>query len=80
LRLKQFKILWRARHTRNGLCSWLIESLKQGHRRYHSPELREELIALKTEVWRKYRRMKIGTPMEKDRSLPCNVESPSANC
>ena len=32
----------------------LIEGLKQGHRRYLSAQLRIELLALKTEIWRKY--------------------------
>jgi len=58
-----------------------IENLKQGHRRYHSAKLRKELLALKAEIWRKYRRMKVvGIPTEKDRSRPCNAESPSASC
>jgi len=58
----------------------LIENLKQGHRRYHSAELRKELLALKAEIWRKSRRMKVGIPTDKDRSRPCNAESPSASC
>jgi hypothetical protein len=58
----------------------LVENLKQGHRRYHSAELREELLALKARIWRKYRRMKVGIPTDKDRSRPCNTESPSASC
>ena len=58
----------------------LIEDLTQGHRRYHSAKLREELIALKAEIWRKYRRMKVGLPTENDRSRPCNQDSPSARC
>jgi hypothetical protein len=58
----------------------LIEDLTQGHRRYHSPKLRTELLKLKAEFWRKYRRMKVGTPTENDRSKPCNQESPSTKC
>jgi hypothetical protein len=58
----------------------LIEALTQGHRRYHSVRLRNELMALKTEMWRKYHRMKLGAPTEKDRSRPCNQESLSARC
>jgi hypothetical protein len=58
----------------------LIEDLTQGHRRYHSAKLREELMALKAEIWRKYRRMKVGLPTENDRSRPCNQDSPSARC
>lgn len=61
----------------------LIEGLKQGHRRYRSAELREEraeLLALKLEIWSKYRRMKVGSPTDKDRSRPCNTESKSARC
>lgn len=58
----------------------LIENLKQGHRRFHSAELRDELLTLKDEIWTKYRRMQVGIPSEKDRSRPCNGESPSASC
>ena len=58
----------------------LIEELTQGHRRHHSEKLREELIKLKAETWRKYRRMKVGLPTEHDRSRPCNQESPSTRC
>ncbi len=58
----------------------LVENLKRGHRRYHSSGLREELLALKDEIWRKYRRMKVGTPTDKHRIRPCNGESPSASC
>jgi hypothetical protein len=58
----------------------LIEALTQGHRRYHSEKLREELMALKAEIWRKYRRMKAGLPTENDRSRPCNQDTPSTRC
>jgi hypothetical protein len=58
----------------------LVENLKQGHRRYHSAALRGELLALKAENWRKYRRMKVGIPTEKDRDRLCNADSPSACC
>ena len=58
----------------------LIDNLKQGHRRFNSPELRDELLTLKDEIWTKYRRMQVGIPSEKDRSRPCNGESPSASC
>ena len=58
----------------------LIEDLTQGHRRYHSAKLRKELMALKAEIWRKYRRMKIGTPTENDQSRLCNQDSASATC
>jgi len=58
----------------------LIEDLTQGHRRYHSAKLRNELMALKAAIWRKYRRMKVGRPTENDRSRPCNQDSPSASC
>ncbi|HTV40477.1 MAG TPA: hypothetical protein VMF08_07880 [Candidatus Sulfotelmatobacter sp.] len=56
----------------------LIENLKQGHRRYHSAGLRNELLALKKEIWNKYHRKKIGIPMDKDRTRICNAECPSA--
>jgi hypothetical protein len=58
----------------------LIEDLTQGHRRYHSVKLRKELMALKTEAWRRYRRKRVGLPTENDRSRPCNQDSPSAHC
>jgi hypothetical protein len=58
----------------------LVENLTQGHRRYHSAKLRKELMALKAEIWRKYRRMKVGPPTETDRSRLCNQDSPSARC
>lgn len=58
----------------------LLETLKRGHRRFHSPKLREELLELKAEVWKKYRRMKVGPPTDKDRNRPCNQDCPSARC
>lgn len=58
----------------------LIENLKQGHRRFHSAELRDELLALKDEIWMKYRRMTVGIPSDDDRSRSCNGHSPSASC
>ena len=65
---------------RNSRLRRLIEDLTQGHRRHHSAALRKELMALKTEIWRKYRRKKVGSPTENDRSRPCNLESPSTRC
>lgn len=58
----------------------LIENLKQGHRRRHSVALRNELLSLKAEIWKKHQRMKVGSPTDKDRSRPCNGHSPSARC
>jgi hypothetical protein len=58
----------------------LIENLKQGHRRHHLVELRNELLALKAEIWSKYQRMKVGIPTDDDFSRMCNGESPSASC
>lgn len=58
----------------------LIENLTQGHRRYHSTELREELLALKTEIWSSYRRMEVGSPTDEDFTRLCNGESASADC
>ncbi len=58
----------------------LIENLKQGHRRHHLVELRNELLALKAEIWNKYQRMKVGIPTDDDFSRMCNGESPSASC
>ena len=58
----------------------LIAGLKQGHRRRYSAALRAELLALKTEIWRDYRRMRVGIPSDNNYSRPCNTESPSARC
>jgi hypothetical protein len=58
-----------------------IARLKRGHRRYYSHELRKDLLALKAEIWRKYRRMRVGTPSDNDYHRPCNNESaPSGIC
>ena len=56
----------------------LIESLTRGHRVNHSPKLRQELLALKRQLWRKIRRMKNGEPTDSDRTRLCNADSPSA--
>jgi Nucleotide modification associated domain 2 len=58
----------------------LIEGLQQGHRRYHSSVLREQLLSLKEEIWRTYPTMLVGTPTEDDYRRPCNSECPSASC
>ena len=58
----------------------LIARLKRGHRRHYSSTLRAELLALKAEIWRKYRRMRVGPPSEGDYHRRCNTESPSASC
>jgi hypothetical protein len=58
----------------------LIEDLTRGHRRHHSAKLHKELLALKAEIWRKYRRKKVGPPTETDRTRPCNLETPSTSC
>ncbi len=58
----------------------LIEDLTRGHRRHHSVKLRKELMALKAEIWRKYRRKKVGLPTENDRHRPCNEDTPSTRC
>jgi hypothetical protein len=58
----------------------LIAGLKRGHRRHHSSALRKELLALKAEIRRGYRRMRIGAPSDDDYRRPCNTESPSASC
>jgi hypothetical protein len=58
----------------------LVEELKRGHRRYQSAELRNELLALKSEVWNTYSRMKVGLPTDDDFTRMCNRESPSASC
>ncbi|MGD0650469.1 MAG: hypothetical protein ABSA97_04930 [Verrucomicrobiia bacterium] len=58
----------------------LVKRLKQGHRVNLSPQVRRELLELKKQIWRSCRRMKIGLPMEADRTRLCNSESPSAQC
>ena len=58
----------------------LVEGLRRGHRVNHSIKLRRELLELKKQVWRKYRRMKIGVPTDADRTRLCNSDSPSAQC
>lgn len=51
-----------------------VESLKQGHRRFHAVELREQLVKLQRSIWRRYRRKKIGNPSDVDNSRPCNAD------
>jgi hypothetical protein len=58
----------------------LIAGLRRGHRRCHSSELRRELLALKDEIWKKYRHMRVGPPSDDDYGRRCNTESPSAKC
>lgn len=59
----------------------LIENLRRGHRRYYSDDLRTELSKLKTNIWKDYPRIKkVGIPTERNYSLRCNDESPSADC
>jgi len=58
----------------------LVESLTQGHRRNHSSQVRSELLDLKATLWRKYRKMKIGTPTDADKKLRCNDDTPSVRC
>ncbi len=58
----------------------LVEGLKRGHRVNHSRKLRRALLDLKKLIWRKYRRMNIGTPTDADRTRVCNSDSPSAQC
>ena len=58
----------------------MIEAMKRGHRRYHSPGLRTQLLALKRDLWQEHQRMEVGSPTDSDRRLPCNRESPSGRC
>jgi hypothetical protein len=58
----------------------LIEKLKRGHRRYYSTTLHTELLALKAEIWRSYRRKRVGTPSDDNCRRLCNTESASASC
>jgi Nucleotide modification associated domain 2 len=58
----------------------LIAGLKRGHRRHHSAVLRNQLLALKDKIWRKYPRMRVGAPSDNDYNRSCNTECPSASC
>jgi hypothetical protein len=58
----------------------LIAGLKRGHRRYHSTPLRKELLRLKAEIWRKYRRMRVGMPSDDHYRRRCNTETATASC
>ena len=58
----------------------MIQGLTRGHRRYHSPALRKQLLVLQQEVWRRNRRLKIGLPTERNPGLRCNADSPSGRC
>ena len=57
-----------------------VESLGRGHRRFHSDALREELLALKKEMWGRFSRAKNGPPTDRDPAKPCNSESASGIC
>lgn len=58
----------------------LIERLMQGERRNHPPGLRSQLLELKTQVWRKHRKVKIGCPTDSDTSRLCNRDTGSIQC
>jgi hypothetical protein len=58
----------------------LIESLTQGHRRYHLDTVRGELESLQREVWKRYKHMKVGGPSDEDTTRPCNDEVPCRVC
>ena len=51
-----------------------VENLKQGHRRFHSDGLRDELLRLKRSTWRQYARMTIRRPTEDDHTGRCNTD------
>jgi hypothetical protein len=50
----------------------VIKKLKQGHRVNHDENLRDELLRLKEEMWRKFTKKKLGEPTSKDRCTLCN--------
>ena len=58
----------------------LVERLKRGHRVNHSATLRSELLQLQNDMWRRYRRKKLGPPTDSDRSKLCNLDTPSVLC
>jgi hypothetical protein len=58
----------------------LVERLKRGHRVNHSATLRSELLQLQNDMWRRYRRKKLGPPTDSDRSKVCNLDTPSVLC
>lgn len=62
------------------LLAKLVKKLKRGHRVNYSKPVSCALLELKNQVWRKYRRMKIGSPTDDDRTRVCNSDSPSAQC
>jgi hypothetical protein len=55
----------------------LVEGLTRGHRLNHSPKLRDELLKLKQQRWRKHRLLKVGEPTDSDTNRRCNSDSPS---
>lgn len=51
---------------------YLIEGLKRGHRVNYPEQLRDELMALKDQVWSHHREMILGSPSDRDRARVCN--------
>lgn len=58
----------------------LIKSMKRGHRVNYSPEVFEELIKLKTQIWKDLPDNFKGEPTDTDLSKPCNDSSGSCRC
>jgi hypothetical protein len=57
----------------------MVECLKRGHRVKHSLRLRQELVSLKADAWKR-KRMRLGPPSDSDLTRICNFESPSVCC
>jgi hypothetical protein len=49
-----------------------VKELGRSHRVYHRAVLRNQFLDLKSKIWRKYKRMRIGEPTHKDTTKRCN--------
>ena len=54
----------------------LIEGLKRNHRVNHKPELRRQLLKLKSFIWRQHKQMKVGSPTDAESTATCNTDTP----
>lgn len=57
-----------------------VYNLGQGHRLNHSPELENELTALRLELWSNYRKKRVGAPTDSDLTQMCNAIEGSLAC
>jgi hypothetical protein len=49
-----------------------VKELGRSHRVHHRAVLRNQFLDLKSKIWRKYKRMRIGEPIHKDTTKRCN--------